>query len=323
MDLAERKKFSQDKLKKIKTKIKRLEIIKKFPNLCIFVCGSFGRKEASEKSDLDLFFVNYDIGKGSEKIPNQLDDILLRAELIKVIRKLKIPDFSNEGEFLQFHSLREILENLGGPKDDFENYFTTRMLLILESAPVYGEDLYEKIIGKIVDSYFRDYKGHEGKFFPLFLLNDIVRFWKTLCLNYENKRNDEKINDPEKKEKHCLKNFKLKFSRMLICYSMIVSLSSKQGRPKNKNEVIDLIKLTPLDRLEKVARNHKVLDIYWRVKNLYSFYLGEVSRENIKSRLLDDKHKAKVFKKAENFSNEMYQLLLKVSDDASRKNLII
>jgi hypothetical protein len=51
-------------------------------------------------------------------------------------RKLGIPDFSGEGEYLTHHTIEEIVDTLGKPEDDVNNTFTARLLLPLESRPL-------------------------------------------------------------------------------------------------------------------------------------------------------------------------------------------
>src|SRR5438034_11684593 len=97
------------------------------------------------------------------------------------------------------------------------------MLLLLESRPLCNKTSYDQVIKSIVDEYFRDYPDHKQSFRPTFLINDILRFWKTMCLNYENKRNVIKV-DGEKKNKARLANMKLKFSRRLICFSTVIPI---------------------------------------------------------------------------------------------------
>ena len=181
-----RRDYAQSRLEEVRSRVK--EIVKQgdFPGLCIYVTGSFGRLEASEHSDLDLFFVH----KGSSRL-NAIPRIrktLLDADLVRAVERLGFPEFSNDGEYLTVHYLDDIREALGGPNDDFKNYFTARMLLLLESRPLFNEALYADFLKKIIESYCRDYVDHEASFRPLFLTNDIMRFWRTLCLNYEHRR---------------------------------------------------------------------------------------------------------------------------------------
>jgi predicted nucleotidyltransferase len=64
---------------------------------CVYATGSFGRHEASEHSDLDLFIAGKSeslIGSdgsdefGQENLLNHLDEICVQAELIKASRRL-------------------------------------------------------------------------------------------------------------------------------------------------------------------------------------------------------------------------------------------
>lgn len=100
-------------------------------NLCAYVTGSYGRLEASPYSDIDIFFV-LNNSNAAERMP-KVDEHHLYSALAKICKGLKLPEFSNDGEYLRVHQLTEILENVGNPKDDFSNNFTARMLLLLES----------------------------------------------------------------------------------------------------------------------------------------------------------------------------------------------
>src|SRR4029077_1082056 len=110
-------------------------------------------------SDLDLFFVS-----DGEQPVDRTAKTLIDAELIKITREMGFPPFSNDAQYLEIHSLQEMLEKLGGPEDDFRNFFTARMLLLLESRPVYGDVAYKRILTKIINAYFRDYHDHTGDF---------------------------------------------------------------------------------------------------------------------------------------------------------------
>ncbi len=196
--LEARTNHSKQMLERIRTEIDSIEELKSEPNLSIYVTGSYGRLEASATSDLDPFFV-YDDSEGTSSL-SKISEILISARLIKICRTLELPEFSNEGQYLEVHSLNSMLKYLGGPEDDYRNYFTARLLLLLESQPLCNEEAYLKIIERIIEEYFRDYSTHERDFRPIFLANDILRYWKTLCLNYEERRNLQ-VDDPAKKTK--------------------------------------------------------------------------------------------------------------------------
>src|SRR5580658_2234467 len=64
-----------------------------------------------------------------------LDEICIKADLIEVTRKLRIPEFSGDGRYLAHYSVHEFTKALGTPEDDVTNTFTARLLLLLESRP--------------------------------------------------------------------------------------------------------------------------------------------------------------------------------------------
>ena len=138
------------------------------------------------------------------------------------------PKFSNDGEYLKILEAPEILKHLGSANDDYLNHFTARLLLILESKPIFGTANYNKILRLVLNRYFEDYPDHPETFRPTFLVNDILRFWKTLCLNYEKKRNQPAKNEA-KRIAQKIKNLKLKFSRMLTCYGSVCYIAAEKG----------------------------------------------------------------------------------------------
>jgi len=229
--LNNRKDVSEKRLKKVRDHFDQCELFKE-KDLNVFCAGSLGRFEIGELSDLDLFVI-------SEQKEYRLDKIVILAKLIEINKELGFKTFSNDGKFLILHSMDDMTEKLGDPADDSENLFTTRMLLLLESKCILNPALYDEHINKILSHYFRDRKGHP-KFEPIFLLNDILRYWRTLCLNYERIRND-----PNKDWRK--KNVNLKFSRPLTVFSTVLPLLSVPIR--NHEDMKNLIIKTPLQRL--------------------------------------------------------------------------
>jgi nucleotidyltransferase-like protein len=274
--LAERKEQSQARIAQLQQYITEIPVLQKLEGLCIYATGSYGRLEASEHSDIDLFFIHRG-EKEKDAIP-QIKKTLLDARLIELTGDLGFPEFSNDGEFLTIHYLSDICNALGSREDDYHNYFTARMLLLLESRPLYNKEIYNVIVREIIRSYYRDFHDHETTFRPIFLINDILRFWKTLCLNYENKRNNP-TEDEDKKNKAHLRNFKLKFSRLLTCFSAILLIARNYEiiTPKKLSE---FIYLSPLERMEQVAKEiPKAQSIVVKMKQDYEWFLDMTGRE--------------------------------------------
>jgi predicted nucleotidyltransferase len=236
---------------------------------CVYATGSVGRGEASRYSDLDLFIVGG--GDKHRRELSRLDEICLKADLIEATRKLGIPEFSGDGEYIVHYTDKELIETLGKPHDDVSNTFTARLLLLLESKPLLGKSVYENAISNVIKAYWRDYHDHKNDFIPAFLTNDILRLWRTFCVNYEARTSNEPA---EKKAKRKLKNYKLKHSRLLTCYSALLYLlavfaAQKTVRP---DDATNMTRLSPTARLEWLLKRKELGKAHGTVKELLSHY---------------------------------------------------
>lgn len=304
----DRERFANERLENLRMRFKKIRELEKFPKLTIFAAGSYARLEASEYSDIDMFFL-------SSALPGEVEEpktsrIRMFARIIDVVEDMKFQKFSNDGKYLEVLHMNDMIKKLGSPSDDYDNHFTTRMLLLLESKCLYRETLYEQIILKIIGSYFKDYPKHKNNFKPLFLMNDIIRYWKTLCLNYENERY-QKDTDPVVIAKHKVRNFKLKFSRMTTCFATITALSC-QLESITDEDVIRLVGLTPRQRLERIpdcipGTKDKIAEILTQ----YSWFLQMTSlpTDTLDEYFTDKKKIREAFERANDYGDQMFQLL--------------
>lgn len=236
--------------------------------LCVFAAGSLGRLESGEKSDFDVFMISDANDDRDTNTPSvsRLEEYEVFAALIQINTTLGFPRFSGDGRFLKTYELREMIRATGSPKDDSENLFTARMLLLLESQVVTNPDLYERAIKQVIQHYFRDTVGKK-EFKPLFFLNDILRYWRTLCLNYEEHRN-------ESGRPWLKKNLNLKFSRKLTIFSTVLFLLS--GRLTDHSKIKDLFQLTPIQRLAEALdaiEDEALVPGFKKLLDDYEFFL--------------------------------------------------
>lgn len=185
--LHQRSKNAGEKISEMRMKLKNKIDCKDYQDYTLYCGGSLGREDIGSRSDLDLFIIS----KKENNDIKRLDNIVLFSHLIEINKELGYPEFSNDAQYLETHAFSDILAHLGSPADDNKNLFTVRMLLLLESKFAFNEPLYQKLIEGTIEKYFRD-KDHGKDFNPMFLVNDILRYWRTLCLNYEIIRNDKK-----------------------------------------------------------------------------------------------------------------------------------
>jgi predicted nucleotidyltransferase len=316
--LARRREASDSKLQ---TLVARLDEAKKFAgdNACVYVTGSFGRREASERSDLDLFIVgesreilNAETNE-KERLPRlrNLDGIRLKAKLIEAAEAAGLPEFDSDGEYLESYVVEDLVQTLGRREDDAANTFTARLLLLLESRPLLSSNVYDTCIDRVLAKYWRDAKDHPN-FNPAFLANDILRLWRTFCVNYEAKTKDE---PDDEKAKRKLKNFKLKHSRMLTCYSALAYMLALFTR--NDTFSVDdaraMVKRTPTERLENLLDDERFGVAHEPIGAVLRFYQEFlVTTDTDKESLLESFQKAEEARQMNDKANRIGDEMLKV-----------
>jgi hypothetical protein len=289
---------------------------------CVYVTGSFGRGEASQHSDLDLFIVGKTDTRPKKGEPGvqekvnrlrPLDEICLKADLIRATLQMGFPPFSGDGKFLDNHSLHEFTKALGTPRDDVTNTFTARLLLLLESRCLLEEDVYLMVIEGVLKAYWRDYEGREHEFMPAFLANDILRLWRTFCVNYEART--ERVPEAEK-AKGKIKNYKLKHSRLLTCWSGLLYLLAvfEMNATVTLDDASAMVQLSPIERLrwlrdvERFADNHPGIEELLR---RYERFLESTnaSEAELVARFSDREQSRRYMVAANEFGDLMFDVL--------------
>jgi Putative nucleotidyltransferase DUF294 len=295
--------------------------------LCVYVTGSYGRLEAWTGSDIDLFFL-YDSAEETQRFP-WTKFVRLSARLIEATEEMKFPPFSGDGRYLELQYVSDMEKVLGSPRDDSLNAFTARMLLLLESQPLHDEAVYTSLLQRIIGFYYRDFEDHGTDFLPTFLLNDILRFWRTLTLNYEHHRlklrnlSGEKLE--RKKADSALKNYKLKVSRLATCFSMVTKLSAMDS-PVAKEQVYELCRLTPSERFERVRdKGEKAETLVDELHSVYTEFLQQVQRpdDELQAEFRVSDNRKAALSHATRYGDLIYELLNEVSDPDRMRYLLI
>lgn len=297
---------------------------------CVYVTGSFGRREAGPNSDLDLFIVGRrisDPGAHRNNILRRLDEICLKADLIKSTHECGLPEFDGDGRFLVRHSIVDLVKTLGQPHDDALNTFTARLLLLLESRVLIGAETYNETVDEIIAAYWADYEGHADRFLPAFLTNDILRLWRTFCVNYEAFTERQ---PKDKKIKRKLKNYKLKHSRLLTCYSAIIFLLAKYNTTGTvtPGDAREMTSLSPLDRLQavlKCGQFHTAKPALERANVNYERFLmtTDVPEGDLLMKFEDIQFARRMADKSQEFGQSIYEGLTAIGNASPFHRLLV
>lgn len=328
--LEDRRRRAERRLSKLRQQLKTSEAAVA-GKACVYATGSFGRLEASDHSDLDLFIVGLmeDAGVvgGRRRLFAPLDETLLKADLIRGARDLGFPEFDRDGEFLVHHSLDDLTSTLGRPEDDAVNTFTARLLLLLEGRPILGKDVYARVLDEVIRAYWVDFEDHEDEYLPGFLVNDILRLWRTFCVNYEV---FTKTEPPQEKAKRRLKNYKLRHSRILTCFSAIAYLLElyRARRTVRPDDVREMALMTLLARLRWLGAQHPDPGPNERVRRClerYEAFLRETDapKAELVARFSDPEQARQRMGSAREFGDEVFHLLVSIEPGSELYRLLV
>lgn len=324
-EIEDRRGYTEGKTAELKALICEAEKISQ-GKACVYATGSFGRNEAGEHSDLDLYIVGRDREEGGSLL-SLLDEICVKAELISAIRKIKLPEFDGDGKYLVHYPIKKLVNLIGSPNDDVENTFTARLLLLLESRPLYGEEVHTEAVERVITSYWRDYEDHKEDFIPAFLANDILRLWRTFCVNYEARTHSQ---PEEKKAKRKIKNFKLKHSRILTCYSALLyllAIYSGKGTVA-PSDAVNMSTMSPASRLEWLLASSEFKAAHPHLEKLFDQYekfleITNVEESELVRRVMDRTIGKEFFAASYDFGETMFEVVNAIGNGSKFHRLIV
>lgn len=233
----------------------------------VLVAGSYGRLDANEKSDLD-FLIIHDGHISAEKI--KIDTIRQVATNFNI----NLPKAG--GAFSKPCSLSHLISSTGS---DDENLKLTaqRMLILMECRPVYNEVFFKSCINEILDHYLALVEEEPEKE-ALVLLNDLIRYFRGICLNVE-------FSFWEEESKWGLRNIKLRHSRILIYVGLLLLILNSSKKRGNKISYLrDNLTLSPVEKIYEVYKDNNDYN-FDRVLGAYNNFLQKLGRADVRDEL--------------------------------------
>ena len=271
--------FSNNRLGQLTTALETIDL--KGAN--VVSNGSYARREASQLSDFDYFLLfSADISDDDAK--QVVDSVRVVVE--RTVGKLP----SADGAFGTWIRMPEMQVQIGGD-DDTNRRFTRRVLFLTEGYAVGQSTLFREQKKALIERYVQDnITDHQ---LALFLLNDIVRYYRTVCVDFEYKTF-------EQRKEWGLRNIKLIFSRKLLYYAGILMVAETYQRTlSEKREILSrLMELTPLQRISEICGHNAD-----KALAEYDYFLGQISdraTRDLLSSVQRDDDQPEIFRRLKN-----------------------
>lgn len=242
-------------------------------NQSVVLFGSWGREELTSESDNDWAVVT----RGVHPL---IDDV---AKVVDVCRAEFEDDEERkpgaQGVFGRAFACEDLTAQIGLEGDSNTN-LTRRMLLLLESVEVAGgshSESHAQILKKYLDHGIKD------RWPPRFLLNDLIRYWRTICVDFEGKHWDPNF----EREKWVTRNAKLRTARkVLYAGGLLPVLRCHQFREAEISPFLaGQLEATPLDRLASAFLWAGAIDEGGRMFVAYDRWLELIGDESVRREL--------------------------------------
>ncbi len=301
--------FSKQMLDKIRDKIR--EQTRPGCIHALAMAGSLARHEASSQSDLDLIVTTkFEVSEKSEEFCQ------LTKWRDRLCEDLKMEKPNPKGVFIAPIHHQRLATSAGSADEPYQDV-SKRVLLLLESTWLDAPEPYNDLINKIISKYAEDVVKDGRKNF-VFLLNDVVRFFRAICVNYQYTKSETEDG------KWPLRNIKLRHSRVVMYFSLIaaIGLLSKVHDEQKVPALTHLIKMTPLRRLSVVYTLSED-GAFFKVAQFYNQFLSllgdDAVRRELKNLEYDDRYKSNWFAQLKANSDGLSSELLRFFEARRRQ----
>lgn len=249
--------------------------------LYLVAFGSMARQEMGPESDFDYLVVAQSLTAD----PSHIRTYREAAE--KGRRSIAADKPGLTGLFGTVVAEPDLVTRIGLDEDTNAQQ-TRRVLLLEESIPLSEPNSYRNLIRALINRYLLDYEpGEPVSIVPRFLVNDIVRYWRTVAVDYQAKRWWEIKGEDFKGEKWGLRYIKLRSTRKLTFAASFASvlLPYLRGLPTTAELLHEQFEMPPLPRLAQYHRylQGDALQALGAVLELADWFNDRLSQDDFRS----------------------------------------
>jgi hypothetical protein len=246
---------------------KRLESLTHDRDASVVLMGSWGRGEVTQSSDDDFMLLVH----GKELPGREVEPTI--GDLAQILDS----EPGTQGIFGAPAFSERLIEDIGLDEDDNKN-FTRRLLLMLESVPVTGDEVYRTVRTEVLDRYLDEsIKAYRP---PRFFLNDVVRYWRTICVDFAGKEH-------EGPNKWGLRNAKLRTSRKILFAGGLLPILEcfRFDSPQIRDYLEEQLDLLPTDRIASSFLVHDAIEPGARTFAAYDEFVGQMDDPEFRDQL--------------------------------------
>ncbi|MEQ8785603.1 MAG: nucleotidyltransferase domain-containing protein [Pirellulaceae bacterium] len=237
--------------------------LKPSPDVAVVAFGSLAREEWTSGSDVDWTLLIDG--------PADMRHFDMARAVEEALQENKYREPGPTGTFGDWSGSHELVHHIGGGEDTNQN-ITRRVLLLLESVSLSDELPHHRVIKAILERYILGDPPATSPprlHTPLFLLNDIVRYWRTIAVDYAAKKWQRS------NAGWALRNAKLRMSRKLLFAKGLLTcfLCDEEFAGEANPETADLDLLNHCFDLSRCPAIHLLA---WTV---FNFASDEVARK--------------------------------------------
>lgn len=264
--------------------------------------GSWGRQEVTDGSDYDWGLLVGD------------RDVALDGPAVgQAVEKLRFafgdrPPGKQQYFGTAFYS-EPLSASIGLDSDDTRN-LTRRMLLLLESTAVTGEPVRQAALADILDRYVENHRPFRP---PRFFVNDVIRYRRTICVDFEGKLRDDAVHGED--DRFAMRNAKLRTSRKMVYASGLLPLLLCQYVSSDDiHEFIHTqLEAPATDRVARAFLHLGHSDAGLRMMVAYNEWLGlmgdQCKRDQLKCLDRDSRFESAVFEQVRRIGERLDQAL--------------